>query len=344
MLANSWLGRQPTAWLFVARENICEERLNFVGVVGVLLVTSGAIGQAQSPPDLEPLDRVVQLLEDSGYRYTKQRSWLWAVVFAGKQMPSVSVWIMAANNELIIQGVVALHDQVVSAPDVMRRLLTMNGNGAGPAFLIDDDGHYVARSRFVLDELDETVFKSSLQAIVAATDAAYGAIKPFLSDHTAARTGSTTTAFGMPSGAIQHVPILNGKAFVSFNPGKWKETRSAEAGKRTFQHANGEGYAMVVAEPIEIPTEQLRNIALANMRKTGTDISVVDEQRRRVNGTDVLLLRTDLTVQGMPFTYFGYYYGGPSGTVQVITYTGRRLFENYRTEFEEFLNGFRVEP
>ena len=40
----------------------------------------------------------------------------------------------------------------------------------------------------------------------------------------------------------------------------------------------------------------------------------------------------------------GYYYGGPSGTVQVITYTGRRLFEDYRKEFEEFLNGFRVEP
>jgi hypothetical protein len=182
-----------------------------------------------------------------------------------------------------------------------------------------------------------------MQTIIAATDAAYGAIKPFLSNRLAIGPDAPTT-FGMPSGSTRHLPILNDKVFMSFNPSKWKETRSAEAGKRNFQYGDGDGYAMVIAERIEIPADQLRTIALANMRKTGGDIRVVDEQQRSVNGTDVLLLQIDVTVQGTPFTYLGYYYGGPAGTVQVITYTGRKRFENYRKEFEEFLNGFRVEP
>jgi hypothetical protein len=40
-----------------------------------------------------------------------------------------------------------------------------------------------------------------MQAIIAATDAAYGAIKPFLSDSVAARTGAPTM-FRVPPGAL----------------------------------------------------------------------------------------------------------------------------------------------
>jgi hypothetical protein len=327
-----------------AGETAVENRLKTaVAIAGIVCALSGPTAHAQAPPEGEPLGHVVQLLEESGYRYAKETSWLWSVVFAGKLMPSVSVWIMSADDELIIQGVVALHDQVTSAPDVMRQLLTMNGNGDGPALLIDDDGNYVARSRFVLDDLDGPAFKASMQSIIAVTDAAYGAIKPYLSDTVTSRTGAAPTMFRVPSGATQRLSILDGRASLSFNPAKWKETRSGEAGKRTFRLANGEGYAMVIDERIEIPPDQLRGIALANMRKTASAVKVLDDQRRRVNGTDVLLLQTDLTVQGIPFTYYGYYYGGPSGTVQVITYTRHALFEHSRTEFDDFLNGFRVE-
>jgi hypothetical protein len=312
-----------------------------VGIAGILLITSGSLGQAQALTDPEPVSYAVQLLEESGYRYAKETSWLWSVVFAGKLMPSISVWIMSADDELIIQGVVALHDQVISAPDVMRQLLTMNGSGDGPTLLIDDDGNYVARSRFALEDLDGASFKASMQAIISVTDAAYGAIKPFLSERS--RTGRAPTMFRVPSDATQRLTILEGRASVSFNPTKWKEMRSKEADKRIFKLASGDGYAMVIDERIEIPGDQLRSIALANMRQTASDVRVIDEQRRRVNGTDVLLLQTDVTVQGTPFTYFGYYYGGPLGTVQVITYANRALFENCRSDFEDFLNGFRAE-
>jgi hypothetical protein len=44
----------------------------------------------------------------------------------------------------------------------------------------------------------------------------------------------------------------------------------------------------------------------------------------------------------VPFTYLGYYYGGPKATIQVVTYTGRNLFGEYRKDFEELLNGLQV--
>jgi hypothetical protein len=80
------------------------------------------------------------------------------------------------------------------------------------------------------------------------------------------------------------------------------------------------------------------------MRRTGRDIQVIDEQQRRVNGTDVLLLQIDVTVDGTAFTCLGYYYVGRSGTVQVIAYIDRAGFENARQDFEDFLNGLHVDP
>jgi len=47
------------------------------------------------------------------------------------------------------------------------------------------------------------------------------------------------------------------------------------------------------------------------------------------------LLRTEGHVEGIPLTYFGYYYGGLAGT------NGAKSFDEYRKDFEDFLNGLR---
>jgi hypothetical protein len=312
-----------------------------IAVAATIWLTSGGMANAQRT-ELEPATRVVQLLEESGYRYAKETSWLWSLPFTGNNMPRVSVWVMTNNEELIVESVIARRDQVLSEPDVMRQLLMMNNRRDGPVLLVDEQGNYVARSRVALDALHEVAFQASVQAIVAATDAAYGAIKEFLADEIAARTIGVRSIFVVSSTATKRVNVLGGRASVSFNPARWKETRSAEQGQHSFQHANGAGFAVVVAEPIEIPSDQLRERALANMRRTASEVQVVDEQVRHVNGTNVLALLADVTINGVPYTYFCYYYGGPSGTVQLVTYTDRAKYEEYRPQFEEFLNGFRV--
>jgi hypothetical protein len=110
-----------------------------------------------------------------------------------------------------------------------------------------------------------------------------------------------------------------------------------------FRHVTGDAYAMVIAERLEVPMESLKAIALQNARNATKDVRVTKEEVRNVNGTQVLSLQMEGTIQGIPFVFNGYYYAGKRGTIQVITYTGRNLFEEYRRDMDNLLSGFFVE-
>jgi len=153
---------------------------------------------------------------------------------------------------------------------------------------------------------------------------------------------SIDRTFTAPRTATQDVDLLNGKAAVSIDPNLWKEMRPPEIDRRTFRHVSGHGYAVFISEQIELSLDQVRQIALDNAHEAAPDIRIIEEQRRRVNGTDVLLLRLEGNTSGAAVTYLGYYYGGPEGMVRVFTYTGQNLFQKYRRDFEDLLNGFRL--
>ena len=51
-------------------------------------------------------------------------------------------------------------------------------------------------------------------------------------------------------------------------------------------------------------------------------------------------MQMDGTIQGIKFTYYGYYFSSPNGTIQLLTYTSSNLLNEYKKEFEDFLNGF----
>lgn len=68
-------------------------------------------------------------------------------------------------------------------------------------------------------------------------------------------------------------------------------------------------------------------------------MQVVKEEYRYVNGLKVLMIQMTGTIQGIRFTYYGYYYTSDNGTIQFLTYTGENLFEGYLKEIEPFLNG-----
>jgi hypothetical protein len=142
--------------------------------------------------------------------------------------------------------------------------------------------------------------------------------------------------------ATEKVEFAGGKYAIFFNPGKWKLGRSEETGRLSWIHRNGDGYVMVISERIPIPLENLRKIALNNAKEAAPNVKITFEQKRQVNSREVLCLQMKGTIQGIDFVYFGYYYSGTGGTVQLLTYTAESLFEEYRNDFEEFLNGFEV--
>jgi hypothetical protein len=128
---------------------------------------------------------------------------------------------------------------------------------------------------------------------------------------------------------------------IWINPKDWSFTKSAsnEDAEFQFQKKGEDLYAMLIAEKIEIPLEALKNIALQNAKTASTDIKVVNEEYRNVNGIKVLMMHMAGTVQGMKIVYCGYYYSNDSGTIQLLTYTSENLLKNYHDDIETFLNG-----
>ncbi|MEQ9220181.1 MAG: hypothetical protein RLO17_19150 [Cyclobacteriaceae bacterium] len=126
------------------------------------------------------------------------------------------------------------------------------------------------------------------------------------------------------------------------DPKSWTFRKGSEddAYEFQFQKKKDDLYAMMITEKLEIPVESLQNIAIDNARAAAPDLKVTKEEYRTVNGLEVLMMQMTGTIQGMRFTYCGYYFSNESGAVQLLTYTGEKLFDEYYPEIEKFLNGF----
>ncbi len=125
------------------------------------------------------------------------------------------------------------------------------------------------------------------------------------------------------------------------NPKTWSFNKGTESDAFEFQfQKKGEDlYAMLISEKLQIPLETLKEIAIENARSVAPDIKVIKQEYRYVNGIKVLLMQMSGTIQGMSVTYYGYYFSNSNGTIQLLTYTGEKLFNNYLNDIELFLNG-----
>lgn len=125
------------------------------------------------------------------------------------------------------------------------------------------------------------------------------------------------------------------------NSAKWKFEKAVNNTDAEYelQLKAGDLYAMIIAEKVEIPLETLKQIAVENGLSVAPDLKVVSEEYRMVNGIKLLCLQMNGTLQGIKFSYYGYYYSNAKGTVQYITYTSQNLMNDYMPDIEELLNG-----
>jgi len=102
----------------------------------------------------------------------------------------------------------------------------------------------------------------------------------------------------------------------------------------------GDLYAMLISEKMEIPMETLKIIAFDNAKSAAPNMKITKEEYRMVNGVKVLMMQMEGTIQGMEITYSGYYYSNENGTIQLLTYTSQKLFDSLKGEIEKMMNGF----
>jgi hypothetical protein len=125
---------------------------------------------------------------------------------------------------------------------------------------------------------------------------------------------------------------------------RWRlnEPKQNMTAEHEFVHASGQAGALIVAELTRVTPENWKQIVINNARREAPDARITREEKKTVNGVPVLLLQSEGTGSLGPFVYYGYYYTGPRGAVQVVTYTFSGTFEQYRADLTAFLDGFVV--
>ncbi len=128
-------------------------------------------------------------------------------------------------------------------------------------------------------------------------------------------------------------------------PGVWLELNEQinPDAEVSFRHRDGDTLVMVIAERLQIPLQTLKQIAIDNAKAGSDRVEVVSEEMRMVNGNEILCLKMNLETQGIQFTFYNYYYSGPEGAIQVVTWTGSNLFREFEQDMSNLLNGFVVQ-
>ena len=96
---------------------------------------------------------------------------------------------------------------------------------------------------------------------------------------------------------------------------------------------------MVITEAVEIDVKSLTDIALSTAKSAAPDMRIIKKEYRIVNNKKVIYMEMSGTVQSIKVTYLGYYYTSPSGSTQLVVYTGTNLVSKYRNEISDILNG-----
>ena len=141
--------------------------------------------------------------------------------------------------------------------------------------------------------------------------------------------------------------LLKGKRVTYglwYDRSKWviDEVINNASAEYELTHIQGDRYVVIIPERITIPLETLKMAAIANAKKIAPDIEVIHEETRIVNEHKILCLKMNATIQGIPVSYVNYYYSGKVGAVQLMAYTGQNLFEEYKQDLFDLLNGFEI--
>lgn len=104
----------------------------------------------------------------------------------------------------------------------------------------------------------------------------------------------------------------------------------------------GDLYAMIITERIEIAVEDLIDIAFENAKSVAPDAKVIKKEYRIVNGKKIIYMEMTGTIKGIKFQYLGYYFSDASGSTQYVVFTGENLVNQYKIEIDHLLNGFYI--
>ena len=83
---------------------------------------------------------------------------------------------------------------------------------------------------------------------------------------------------------------------------------------------------------------------VANARSASKNVKILAEEERNVNNTRVIMLNIKAEIKGLSFVYLYYIFSNENSSIQLICFTTEELFNEYKKDMEELLNGFMLAP
>ncbi len=145
-----------------------------------------------------------------------------------------------------------------------------------------------------------------------------------------------------PSTANATEIFSHGNFRIRYDNNKWVFQPEPDGTKGKFILRGEDAQAIVIPEGFAAPTTALKKIATDNLRKVASHTNIVKEELRKVNGSDVLFMKVDATVNEIPFTYYYYLYGDKIGVIQLMAFTTPDKQEKHEPDIFGLLNGLQA--
>lgn len=154
------------------------------------------------------------------------------------------------------------------------------------------------------------------------------------------------TRFKKPDGSTFLLKSTRNDTAFWIDPNIWgfKKATTNISAEYELQLKGADLYGAIIAEGIQVPIDNLADIALLNAQNIAPDMEVTQKEYRHVNGKKVIymVMNGTTTMQGIKITYLGYYYSNSSGSTQIVAMTSSNLVSKYKAEINDFLNGLVV--
>lgn len=132
---------------------------------------------------------------------------------------------------------------------------------------------------------------------------------------------------------------------VYFNEKVWERTkpeRLNELAELAFKMTLSDAYGILIYERMEATSETLTEVAVLQARKVVDALDIVSKEYRTVNGKQMIALQMTGIVKGLKIQYLNYYYSGPEGSIQFLTFTTDDEIDRVKPQMEELLNGLVI--
>lgn len=144
------------------------------------------------------------------------------------------------------------------------------------------------------------------------------------------------------TGSVPGLLKIQPSVSLKYDPDQWTPASTRGNGQFAFSHSSGAAYALVIAERTAVALDAVQDVALANAQAIDPQATMVLRYRNWNKGDAFWSLKLHATVATVPMIYWGYFYVGEGGTVQVVTYAEKSRFSEYEQSFKDFLNGLTI--